>query len=159
MFKPVTVIAALCWLLAGCTGLKSYRSDYQANLFITTDTETKGWLSDIDAALDIYQMYGDCVVDYQGTVNLRDPLVEVGVPAGVAAYLVFRIESSAFLTNTYSSVGYDFAFYPDFGHVYDVNVVYRDNVYDVQVQERARGGGEQQHLLLGPAPRDCRSDI
>lgn len=159
MFKPVTVIVVLCWLLAGCSGLKNYRSDYQANLFITTDTPASGWLSDVDAALDIYQMRDDCGVDYQGTVNLRDPLVEVGVPAGVAAYLVFRVESSAFLTNTYSSVGYDVAFYPDFGHVYDVNVVYRDNIYDVEVRERLRGGIERQHLLLGPGRQDCGNDI
>lgn len=159
MVKPVTVIVALCWLLAGCSGFKRYRSDYQANLFITTDTVTNGWLSDVDAALDIYQMRDDCEVDYQGTVNLRDRRVEVGVPAGVAAYLVFRIESSVFLTNTYSSVGYDVAFYPDFGHVYDVDVVYRDNIYDVEVRERRRGGTEPQHLLLGSGRQDCGNDI
>jgi hypothetical protein len=159
MFKPDTVIIALCCLLSACSGLKAYRSDHEANLFISTDTENLGWLSDVDTTLDIYQMHDDCDVNYQGTVNLGDSLVEVGVPAGVAAYLVFRVESSAFLTNTYSSMGYDVAFYPDFGHVYDVNVIYRDNIYDVEVQERPRGDNEGQWLALGMVERVCGSEI
>ncbi len=157
MYKVVTVVAALSCLLAACSGLKPYRSDHEKNLFITTDTE-QGWFSSVDAALDIYSMQTECDVNYQGTVKLGDSRVEVGLPQGVPAYLVFRFESSAFLSNTRSSMGYDVALYPEFGQVYDVNVSYHDNIYNVEVEERPRGGTEGQRLVVGMVERDCGSD-
>lgn len=158
MYKTATIIATLFLLLVACTGLKPYHSDYQKNLFITTDTE-KGWFSGVDASLDIYEMQSECDVDYQGTVDLGDSLIEVGLPEGVPAYLVFRFESSAFLSNTQSSMGYDVAFYPDYGQVYDVNVTYHGNIYNVEVQERLRGGTEGQRLVISMIERDCSNDI
>ncbi len=158
MSRLLTGIVVLCALLSACSGFKTYRSDHQANLFITTDTERNGWLSDIDAALDIYRMQDDCDVAYQGTVNLDDSLVEIGVPAGVPAYLVFRLESFEFLSNTHSSLGYDVALYPDYGQVYDVSVTYRDDIYDVEVQERPRGGTEGERLFIYAFDRACSSD-
>ena len=158
MLRPIPLIITLSCLLAACSGLKTYRSDYQKNLFITTQAEARGWLSGVDASLDIYRMQDNCDVDYQGTVNLGDSLVEVGVPAGQPAYLVFRFESSTFLSNSHSSMGYDVALYPEYGQVYDVNVTYRDNIYNVEVAERPRGGTEGQQLAIGMIERDCSSD-
>lgn len=154
MNRYVVTAAALCCLLAGCSGLKPYRSDHEKNLFITTDTE-KGWFSSVAAALDVYSMRNDCNVDYQGTVNLDQSMVQVGLPQGVPAYLVFRFDSSAFLSNTQSSMGYDVALYLEFGQVYDVNVSYHDNVYNVEVAERPRGAAEGQLLAVGMVNRDC----
>lgn len=157
MLRLITLIATLTCLLAGCSGLKPYRSDHEKNLFITTDTE-KGLFSGVDAELDIYAMATECDVDYQGTVKLGDSLVRVGLPQGVPAYLVFRFESSAFLSNTQSSMGYDVALYPEFGQVYDVTVSYHDNIYNVEVEERPRGGTVGQRLVVGMVERDCDSD-
>lgn len=155
MDRTVSITLLLCCLLVACSGLQGYRGDTQKNLYITTNTESHGWLSSVDAALDIYQMPDGCNVDYQGTVQLDHPLVEVGVPQGVPAYLVFRVESSEFLSNTQRTLGYDFALYPEYGQVYDVNVVYRDNVYDVEVAERPRGATDGQRLAVGMVERDC----
>lgn len=158
MFRPITLFVMLSCLLAACSGLRTYRSDQEKNLFITTKTETRGWLSSVNTALDIYRMSNGCDIDYLGTVNLDDSPVEVGVPAGVPAYLVFRFESSAFLSNTQSSMGYDVALYPEYGQVYDVNVTYRDNIYNVEVQERARGADEGELLAIDMVQRDCSSE-
>ncbi len=163
VFKIRTVtqgilIAALCCLLAACAGQQVYRSDHRANLFITTDTETPGLFYDIDASLDIYRMHDICDVEYRGTVDLDDPLIGVGIPEGVPAYLVFRIRHSAFLTNTQSYLGYDLALYPEHGQVYDVNVVYRDNIYDIEVEERPRGGSEGERLAVGMVERACMTE-
>ena len=157
MYRAVILVAAFSCLLTGCSGLKPYRSDHEKNLFITTDTD-QGWFSSVDAALDIYAMRSECDVDYQGTVNLGDSRVEVGLPQGVPAYLVFRFESSAFLTNTHSSMGYDVALYPEFGQVYDVNVSYHGNIYNVEVQERPRGGTEGDRLAVGMVERVCGTE-
>ena len=157
MHRATTFIAAVCCLLVACSGLKSYRSDYQKNLFITTDTD-QGWLSGVNAALDIYEMQSECDVDYRGTVDLGHSPVEVGLPEGVPAYLVFRIESSAFLSNTTTSIGYDVPLYPEYGQVYDVNLSYHNNDYNVEVQERPRGSVEGQILFINTVGQDCGSD-
>lgn len=157
MLRSITFVAVLCALLGGCSGLKPYHSDHEKNLFITTDTE-KGFFSGVDAALDIYSMANGCDTDYQGTVNLDRSQVEVGVPAGVPAYLVFRFESSAFLSNTQSSMGYDVTLYPEYGQVYDVSVSYRGDIYNVEVAERARGAVEGQQLAVGMVERDCEGE-
>lgn len=157
MTRSITFFALLCVLLAGCSGLKPYRSDVEKNLFITTDTE-KGWFSGVDAALDIYAMQNGCDTDYQGTVNLDRSRVEVGVPAGVPAYLVFRFRSSVFLSNTQTSMGYDVALYPEYGQVYDVSVSYHGDIYNVDVAERPRGAIEGQRLAVGMVERDCSAE-
>lgn len=148
----IPIIAIAC--LVGCSGLKPYRSDVEKNLFITTDTE-QGLFSGVDASLDIYSMRTECDVDYQGTVDLGNSTVEVGLPQGVPAWLVFRFDSSAFLSNTRSSMGYDVALYPEYGQVYDVNVSYHDNIYNVEVAERPRGSADGEQLMVGMVERAC----
>ena len=155
MSRPIALVTALSCLLAGCSGLKTYRSDNQKNLYINTQTDARGWFSGVDAALDIYRIQGDCEFDYQGTVELGNSRVEVGVPAGEPAYLAFRFESSAFLANSHSSMSYDVTLNPLVGHVYDIGVTYRDNIYNVEVQERMPGETESKPMILNSRDRDC----
>lgn len=155
MSRLIVFFAVLSCLLAACSGLKTYRSDHERNLFITTQTEARGLFSGVDASLDIYQMQDDCDVHYQGTVDLGDSFVEVGVPTGEPAYLVFRFESSAFLANSHSSTSYDIALNPLADHVYEFSVTYRDNIYNVEVQERPRGGPMGLPMVVGMLNQDC----
>lgn len=155
MSKTIVLIATLCCLIVGCSGLKTYRSDNQKNLYINTQTDARGWFSGVDASLDIYRIQGDCELDYQGTVELRNSRVEVGVPAGEPAFLAFRFESSAFLANSHSSMSYDLTLNPLVGYIYDVGVTYRDNIYNVEVQERASGETESQAMVLSTRDTDC----
>ena len=155
MSKTIVLIATLCCLIVGCSGLKTYRSDNQKNLYINTQTDARGWFSGVDASLDIYRIQGDCELDYQGTVELRNSRVEVGVPAGEPAFLAFRFESSAFLANSHSSMSYDVTLNPLVGYIYDVGVTYRDNIYNVEVQERAPGETESQAMVLSTRDTDC----
>ena len=155
MSKTIVLIATLCCLIVGCSGLKTYRSDNQKNLYINTQTDARGWFSGVDASLDIYRIQGDCELDYRGTVELRNSRVEVGVPAGEPAFLAFRFESSAFLANSHSSMSYDVTLNPLVGHVYDVGVTYRDNIYNVEVQDRMPGETESKPMVLNSRDRDC----
>ena len=159
MSKLVVLFAALSCLLAACSGLKTYRSVNEKNLIITTDTEARGLFSGVDAALDIYRLQGDCDRHYEGTVDLSNTLVEIGVPTEEPAYLVFRFESSAFLANSHSSMGYDVTLYPLADHVYDVSVSYRDNIFNVEVQERVRGGTDGQPMDVSVIDHDCSGVI
>ena len=158
MSRLTVLIAALTCLLSACSGFKAYRNNYERNLFITTETETRGLFSGVAASLDIYRIQGDCSKQYEGTVELGNSLVEVGIPIEELAVLVFRFESSAFLSNSHSSMGYDVTLNPLSGYTYDVSVTYRDNIYNVEVYERMPGGAERQEMLLGSADTNCSSE-
>lgn len=156
--RIIAIAAILICVSAGCSGARTYHGEEQKNLFISTNTPSRGWLSSVDAELDIYEIFDDCGVGYRGTVDLRAPVVEVGVPEGVPAYLVFRIDNVVFTNNTRSTAFYDLALYPEYGQVYDVNVTYRDNLYDIEVEERRRGEPAGEHLYIGRFDHDCQSD-
>ena len=156
--RLVAIALILTCISAGCSGARTYYGEAQKNLFISTDTPKQGWFSSVDAELDIYEIFEDCDVGYRGTVDLSAPVVEVGVPEGVPAYLVFRVDNVAFMNNSRSTAFYDLALYPEYGQVYDVNVTYRDNLYDVEVEERRRGESAGEHLYIGRFDHDCQSD-
>ena len=159
MSRLTVLFAALICLLSACSGFKAYRNNYERNLFITTETETRGLFSGVAASLDIYRMQGDCSKQYEGSVELGNSLVEVGIPIEEPAYLVFRFESSAFLSNSHSSMGYDVTLYPLTDHVYDLNVTYRDSIYNVEVQERLRGGTDGQAMIIDLQDQPCSARI
>lgn len=157
--KLTFVFALLSCLLTACSGLKTYRSHYERNLLITTDTEARGLFSGVDAALDIFSVQDDCARQYEGTVNLGHSLVEVGIPTERPAVLVFRFESSAFLSNSHSSMGYDVMLYPLTDHVYDVDVSYKNSIYNVEVQERPRGGADGEAMIIAMQDQPCSANL
>jgi hypothetical protein len=159
MSRLIVFFAALTCLLAACSGFTAYRNNYEHNLFITTDTEERGLFSGVAASLDIYRMQGDCDTQYEGTVELGNSLVRVGIPTEEPAYLVFRFESSAFLSNSHSSMGYDVTLYPLTDHVYDLSVTYRDNIYNVEVQERLRGAADGEAMTIAMQDQPCIANM
>lgn len=153
------MLALVTCLLTACSGLKTYRSNYERNLLITTNTEARGLFSGIDTALDIYRVQPDCARQYEGTVDLGNSFVAVGIPTEQPAILVFRFESSAFLSNSHSSMGYDVMLYPLADHVYDLDVSYRDNIYNVEVQKRPRGATEGEAMLIAMQNQPCSANL
>ena len=153
------ILATLSCLLTACSGLKTYRSNYERNLLVTTNTEARGLFSGVDAALDIYSVQDDCARQYEGTVDLGNSIVEVGIPTEQPAVLVFRFESSAFLSNSHSSMGYDVMLYPLANHVYDVDVSYKNSIYNVEVQERPRGAADGEAMIIAMQDQPCSANL
>jgi len=150
----VRLVVALACILSGCSGTTPYVSDAEDNLFITTDTQS-GFLSGVDASLDIYRLNENCVSHYRGTVVLGDALVPVGIETGEPVQLVFNFESSSFLANSNSSISYDVVLYPEFGYHYDVDVSYRNDIYNVEISERPRAISESVPMTVRVKERDC----
>ena len=122
-----TLLAAS--LLAGCSGIKTYPDTLPKNLRIHAT------ISKVQAALHIHRVDASCQTEYQGTVQLDKPSVEVGIPAGRQSLVAFTFSSSSFLTGSSRSVRYDTLLTPRAGYTYDVKVSYLDNIYNVTVRE------------------------
>lgn len=115
-------------LVAGCSGIRTYPQSSPTNMLVGTDVST------VEAALDIHEVGADCRAAYRGTVKLDKASIAVGIPVDRLSYLMFNFESSSFLRgSSSSSVGT--LLKPRPGYSYEVQVGYRDDIYNVTVRE------------------------
>jgi hypothetical protein len=116
-------------LLAGCSGIKTYPDTLPKNLRIHTA------ISKVQAALHVHRVDASCQTEYQGTVQLDKPSIEVGVPAGRSSLMAFTFSSSSFLGGSSSSIRYETLLTPRAGYTYDVKASYLDSIYSVTIRE------------------------
>lgn len=117
-------------MLAACSAVKTYPNTLDKNLHVITKTD-----SGVDAAVEIYEVKPDCSIKYSGTVQLDTPDVDIGIPASRSSYLVFVFARSGFFTGS-STITYDTLLRPRSGTRYDIDVSYREDIYNVVVRER-----------------------
>jgi hypothetical protein len=129
--KGAVLLAAA--LVSGCSGLKTYPNDAPKNLRVATQTDSAR------AVLHVHQVTGDCATRYEGTVELGEPVVEVGVPAGRASYLVVGFDSSSWMSGK-RSLGVGTQLTPRAGYRYELAVRYKQDIYDVALREIDRKG-------------------
>jgi hypothetical protein len=122
-------------LLAGCLGIKPYPNSMDKNLHIQTKIDSGSFFSKVRAAVDIYRVDADCKTEYEGTIQLNDPSVDVGIPSQRLTYLVFVFSSSSFLASSSSTVTHDTLLKPRDGYKYEIKVSYIDDIYNVAIQE------------------------
>lgn len=122
-------------LLAGCSGLRPYPNTLDKNLRIRTETDSGSMFSKVRAEVDIFRVSADCKTEYQGTVKLNGPSVEVGIPSNKLSYLVFVFSKSSFLANSRSSISHETLLRARAGYNYEVKVSYSDDIYDVAIKE------------------------
>ena len=156
MSRLTAVAGLLASLLLGCSATRPYLSDAEDNLFIATHIES-GILSGVAASIDVYAIGDNCETHYRGTVSLDDSKTKVGVETGVPVQLVFRFESSSFFAGSRSSMDYDVVLFPEFGHHYDIDVSYRDDIYNVEVRERPRGRSEGTPMIVRRETQGCHN--
>jgi len=129
MNRRICGILLAASLFAGCSGIKTYPDTLPKNMHVRTET------SKVRAELHIHRVDANCLTEYQGTVQLDKPSVEVGIPAWRQSLVAFTFSSSSFLTGSSTSVRYDTLLTPRAGYTYDVKVSYLDRMYDVAIRE------------------------
>lgn len=79
------------------------------------------------------------------------PAVALGIPAGRWSYLVFDFATSRYLGASRGRISRETLLKPRAGYRYEIDVTYRDDIYDVVIREqarrRARGADPQSHFL------------
>jgi hypothetical protein len=147
---------ALAQQLAGCAGRKPYSDESMTkNVSIRTVTSAGSMFSSVRAALNIYRVDTECRAEYVGTVKLDEPSVMVGIPTGRWNYLVFDFDSSSFPGGTRGRMSHELFLKPQADHRYEIDVTYRDDIYNVVLSER-QPRGTLRELRLDPD--SCRVD-
>ena len=122
-------------LLAGCFGSKTYPNMLDKNLHLHTVTDSGSWFSRVRTAVDIHRVGEDCTLDYEGTVQLADSKIDIGIPPHRWSYLVFVFGSSSFFANRSGTITYETLLKPRPNYHYEVAVRYRDDMYHVGIRE------------------------
>lgn len=135
--RSLTVGLLLCAasLLSSCSGIKTYENSLNKNLHVHTATDSGSWFSRVRAAVDIHRVGEDCAIDYEGTVQLTGPAVEIGIPSDRRSYLVFVFSSASFFSNRSGTITYETLMKPRPHHHYDVAVSYKNDMYHVVIRE------------------------
>lgn len=125
----LTLLVVLSMLTA-CSAVKIYPNTLDKNVRVNTKTD-----SGVEAAIEIYEVKPDCGIVYSGTIQLDNPVMEIGLPTGRSSYMVFIFSSSGFFTGS-STISYDTLLRPRKSIRYDIDVSYRDDIYNVVMHER-----------------------
>ena len=137
----------LVGLLAACSGLKPYPNRLEKNLQVRSSTESGSIFSRVHASLSIARVDAQCRTEYEGTMDLGNGAVQVGVPVERWSYLVFNFSSSGLLSGS-SSIRQATLLKPRAGYRYDVELTYRDDLYNVVIREARTGTSEGRELAL-----------
>jgi len=139
------IFTSLVLLVSGCSGLQTYHSDLDNNLQITTQADSGSILSSIHTAVDIHTVKPDCTTEYAGTLKLDDEAREIGIPTGRSTYLVFVFEKGGFFSAE-TSTTYDTLIRPRAGYQYTAQVSYKDDIYNVILNEVDPGSNKQRKI-------------
>lgn len=131
-------LLALIFITAGCSNIKPYPSTADKNLQIRSKVSGT-FLREVKAVLQIHSMKGGCVVDYLGTVDLKEGLTQVGVAPGQPVYLIFLFNISSFAGGG-TMMPYTTVFTPRSGTRYMADVSYSDSIYYVSIHELGSRG-------------------
>ena len=135
MGRYVAAILLAAGLLTGCSALKPYPNTLAKNLHIRTEVESGSVFSKVRASVDIFSVDADCKTEYRGTVKLKGPSIEVGIPPDELSYMVFVFSNSSILAGSRSSMSHDTLLKTRAGYDYDIKVGYRDDIYGVTIKE------------------------
>ena len=147
-------VAVLAGAVTACSGLKTYHSDLENNLRISTETDSGSILSSIRTAVDVHKVNPDCTTEYTGTVKLDNPTEDIGIPSGRSTYLVFVFEKSG-IFSAETSTTYNTLIRPRAGYTYSAKVSYADNIYNVVLNETAPGSTTGREIATR-GMRTCR---
>lgn len=131
-------LLALFFILAGCSNIEPYPSTADKNLQVRSKVSGT-FLTEVEAVLQIHSMKGGCVVDYLGTVDLKNGLTQVGVAPGQPVYLIFLFNISSFAGGG-TMMPYTTVFTPRPGTRYMADVSYADSIYHVSIHELGSRG-------------------
>lgn len=122
-------------VLASCSGIRPYPNHLDKNLQIRTDTGSGSIFSSTRASVGIYRVDAQCRIEYEGTIDLDKPLVLVGLPSDRLSYLIFSFVGSSFLAHARTSMSQETLLRTRAEHSYQIDVSYRNSIYNVVVRE------------------------
>lgn len=142
-------LIAVFFVCAGCSGVQTYPNNLDKNIQVRTELESGSAFSKVRASMNVYEVNAQCQILYEGTVDLKRPSVSVGIPSGRWSYLVFDFSSSGFLSNTSTIIASGALLHPQLATRYDIDVSYRDDIYNVTIRSVGSDGAVVEIPLNG----------
>jgi len=134
----------LALAFTGCAGPTPYRDDIAPkNVNVRTATA-----SDVRAVVGVHSVDAQCRAQYLGVVALDKPSIAIGIPPERWSYLLFQFSTSSLLGSSRSAVSKGTLLKPRAGYRYEVDVSYRDDIYNVVVREKTPRGRDREIPLL-----------
>src|SRR5690242_10259538 len=128
--RQVVALPLVVLLLAACSGLKTYPNRLEKNLQVRSSTDSGSIFSRVRASLSIARVDAECRTEYEGTVDLSNGAMQVGIPVERWSYLVFDFSSASLLSGS-NTIKQATLLKPRAGYRYDVEVTYREDIYNV----------------------------
>ena len=117
-------------LLAACSaGRKSYPDNLAPK-----NVSVRPALAGVKGELHIHSMDAQCKTEYVGTVDLDQPSVALGIPAGRPSYLVFNFSNWSLLRGSHA-MSHETMLTPRAGYRYEVDASYKNDIYNVVLRE------------------------
>ena len=148
--RAVLGLALLGAWLGACSGITPYRDAGAKNLYVHRDTARN-----VDAAVHVYRVDGQCRTDYRGLVELNSDTTAIALPAGKPVLLDFSFTTSTFLGASTHRIGRQVLLTPRAGSRYEAHARYRDDIYQVALTEHRSRDPAGRALALNGLER-CR---
>lgn len=148
----IAFMAVCLIMLSACSGLRPYKNTMEKNLLVRTKTDSGSFFTSVKSRVDIYAVDDACKLTYQGTINLKNKEVPIGIPNSSPTYLDFVFSSSNFLANARGSTAFNVYLTPRSGHEYLAEASYLEGIYNVIIKEKKIGSSNMEELEL----KDCR---
>lgn len=128
-------VLLLAMLFQGCSGTKPYPKQNTENISVTTKLDSGSLLSSMNAYLHVYAIDATCKESYLGTISLDNERTYSGVEGNkdMKFYVVFS--SSSFLPEGNGAMGVPVNVKVKKGYTYEFDLVYADDIYNVDVFE------------------------
>jgi hypothetical protein len=141
---------------AGCSSsVKHYPNTLDKNLQIRSETVSGPALFRVRTALSVYRVDERCELEFEGVINIDQPTVAVGIPAGRWSYLDFTFSDPSLAGGSSSPVSRETLFLARAGYRYDIAVSYKKDTYHVAIREIPPRGGAGREVRFSDM-RVCR---
>lgn len=133
------MLVLVAGMASACSSTHSYTNSTPENMVISPDVR-KG-----SARMHVYDVGNACDLKYQGTVELSDSKLKVGIPVNTLSYLDFNFSDSSIFAGSHST-SYGMYLTPRAGSQYDATVSYIDGMYYAKINEQESLGGARREV-------------
>ena len=127
--RYLAAVFCVASLVSCASGIKPYPPRSPLNLEIHNHAEQ------VEASLHLYRLDQSCAAEYLGSVDLDAPQKNIGIEPAQTTLLEVGFASSSFWSNRSAYMNYPLTLKARSSKRYELNIYYRDGIYDVRLFE------------------------
>lgn len=129
-------VLLLAVLFQGCSGTKPYPKQSTDNISVKTKIDSGFLLSSMNAYMHVYEIDETCKESYLGTIPLDRERIHSGVAVDKDIQFYVEFSASSFiLPEANAAMGIPVNVKTKKGYTYEFDLVYKDDIYNIDVFE------------------------